>query len=69
MRRRYPTPRCRGAATLRVMLEGGEVTGFELDVPSTKHLELVGPVAEGEELADALVGVVSLDISPWGLLR
>jgi Ni,Fe-hydrogenase III large subunit len=58
----------RGAATLRVTLEGGEVTGFELDAPSTKHLELVGPVAEGEELADALVGVASLDISPWGLL-
>jgi Ni,Fe-hydrogenase III large subunit len=59
----------RGAATLRVTLEGGEVTGFELDAPSTKHLQLVGPVAEGEELADALVGVASLDISPWGLLR
>jgi Ni,Fe-hydrogenase III large subunit len=59
----------RGAATLRVTLEGGKVAGFELDVPSTKHLELVGLVAEGEELADALVGVTSLDISPWGLLR
>jgi Ni,Fe-hydrogenase III large subunit len=57
----------RGAATLRVTLEGGEVAGFELDAPSTKHLELVGPVAEGEELADTLVGVASLDISPWGL--
>ena len=59
----------RGAAMLRVTLEEGEVTGFELDTPSTKHLQLVGPVAEGEELADALVGVASLDISPWGLLR
>ena len=58
----------RGAATLRVTLEGGEVTGFELDAPSTKHLELAGLVAEGEELGDALVGVASLDISPWGLL-
>jgi Ni,Fe-hydrogenase III large subunit len=58
----------RGAATLRVTLEGGEVTGCELDAPSTKHLELAGLVAEGEELGDALVGVASLDISPWGLL-
>lgn len=58
----------RGAATLRVTLEGGEVTSFELNAPSTKHLELAGLVAEGEELGDALVGVASLDISPWGLL-
>jgi hypothetical protein len=28
----------------------------------------VGPVAEGEELADALVGVGSLDVSPWGVV-
>jgi Ni,Fe-hydrogenase III large subunit len=59
----------RGAATLGVTLEAGEVTDLELETPSSKHLELVSPVAEGEELADALVGVASLDISPWEVLR
>ncbi|QIN85526.1 Ni Fe-hydrogenase III large subunit (plasmid) [Rubrobacter tropicus] len=56
----------RGAATLRVWLEEGAVSRFELDTPSSAHIELAKPVAEGEELADALVGVASLDLSPWG---
>lgn len=59
----------RGAATLRVELEGGVVSRFELDSPSSAHLDLAKPVAEGEELADALVGVASLDLSPWGIPR
>ena len=59
----------RGAATLHVTLEGGEVTGFGLETPSARHLGLVEAVTEGQELADALVGVASLDLSPWGVDR
>lgn len=55
----------RGAARLRMALENGTITAFELDAPSTGHADLVGAVAEGRELADALVGVASLDLSPW----
>ena len=59
----------RGAAALRVTLEGGAVEGVELDTPSARHLALVRGVAEQQELADALVAVASLDLSPWGVDR
>jgi Ni,Fe-hydrogenase III large subunit len=59
----------RGAATLRVTLKEGEVSEVELDTPSTRHMELVGPACEQRELADALVGVASLDLSPWEVVR
>ncbi|MDP9427232.1 MAG: hypothetical protein M3P37_14735 [Actinomycetota bacterium] len=59
----------RGTARLRVTLEDGVVSSFELDTPSTRHMGLVGAVAEGRELADALVGVASLDLSPWAVAR
>ncbi len=55
----------RGAAALTVVLEGGAVSSAELETPSGKHLALVSAVSEQREVADALVGVVSLDISPW----
>ncbi len=55
----------RGAARLRIELENGTVAVLQLDAPSTGHAGLVGAVAEGRELADALVGVASLDLSPW----
>jgi Ni,Fe-hydrogenase III large subunit len=55
----------RGAATLRITVEGGEVTAARLETPSAKHVGLVGAVTEGREVADALVGVASLDLSPW----
>jgi Ni,Fe-hydrogenase III large subunit len=64
---RIETPR--GTAELRVELEEGVVSRLELDAPSSGHLELVKPVAEGEELADALVGIASLDLSPWEVVR
>lgn len=57
----------RGAATLRVVLEDGEITAAELETPSAKHIRLVGAVTEGREVADALVGVASLDLSPWSM--
>lgn len=59
----------RGAATLRLASEGGASGVVELEDPSARHLGLVGDVAEGRELADALVGVASLDLSPWGSSR
>ena len=59
----------RGAATLRVTLDRGAVEGVELDTPSARHLGLVEDVAEQQELADALVAVASLDLSPWGVAR
>lgn len=64
---RMETPR--GAATLRATLEDGVVSAVELDTPSTDHLGLITSVAEHRELGDALVGVASLDISPWEVLR
>ncbi|QIN85279.1 hypothetical protein GBA63_18905 [Rubrobacter tropicus] len=59
----------RGAATLAVTLESGEVVVVELHTPSTGHIELIGPVTEQRELGDALTGVASLDLSPWEVTR
>jgi Ni,Fe-hydrogenase III large subunit len=59
----------RGAATLRLMPEEGAVGTIELDEPSARHLGLVGGLVEQRELGDALVGVASLDLSPWGMAR
>ncbi len=59
----------RGAATLRLRPGEGVVNIVKLDEPSVRHLGLVGSLAEQRELADALVGVVSLDLSPWGMAR
>lgn len=59
----------RGAATLRVNPVGDDIVSVELDEPSARHFGLVGDVTEGRELADALVGVASLDPSPWGVAR
>ncbi len=59
----------RGSATLNVTLEDGEVTAVELDAPSTRNVRLVEAVTVGKEVADALVGVGSLDLSPWEISR
>ncbi len=59
----------RGAATLRVILDEGAVSAVELETPSTAHLGLVEDLVLQQELADALVGVASLDLSPWEVLR
>jgi Ni,Fe-hydrogenase III large subunit len=55
----------RGTATLRVTLEEGTVTTAELDAPSMRNVQLVETVTVDKEVADALVGVGSLDLSPW----
>ncbi len=59
----------RGAAKLRVKLKRGVVNTVELDEPTARHLGLVPGIVEQRELADALVGVASLDLSPWGVER
>ena len=55
----------RGTAALGLTLEDGEVTGAELAAPSTRNVRLIEGVTVGKEVADALVGVGSLDLSPW----
>ena len=55
----------RGTATLDVTLENGRLTAAELDTPSTRNVRLVEAVTVSKEVADALVGVGSLDLSPW----
>jgi NADH-quinone oxidoreductase subunit D len=55
----------RGSATLTLTLEDGEVSALELDTPSERNIGLVSAVTEQREVADALIGVASLDLSPW----
>jgi len=57
----------RGAATLSLSLEDGEVREAGLHPPSETHLRLVEDVTLQREVGDALVGVGSLDLSPWSL--
>jgi Ni,Fe-hydrogenase III large subunit len=59
----------RGTARLRLTLENGVVSDLSLDTPSTRHMGLIRAVVEQRELADALVGVASLDLSPWEVVR
>ena len=55
----------RGTVTLGLTLEDGTVTAVEFDAPSTRNIRLVEAVTVGKEVADALVGIGSLDLSPW----
>lgn len=57
----------RGPVTLHVELEGGTVIAAHLETPAAPLVAAVPTVAEGAEVADALVGVASLDLSPWTL--
>jgi Ni,Fe-hydrogenase III large subunit len=59
----------RGAASLRLTLVDGQVMDVSVDPPSQQLATLVQPVARNRELADALLGVASLDLSPWELAR
>ncbi len=54
-----------GPATLHIVLQDGRVTEAHLDPPSDRLVHLVPGMAAGRELADALVGIASLDLSPW----
>ena len=57
----------RGAAALSLRIDDGEVSEAQLELPSAVALELAENLAGDQELGDALAGVASLDISPWGL--
>jgi len=59
----------RGAAALRLAVAAGMVQDAMLDTPSLHNATLVTTVAEGREMADAMVGVASLDLSPWEMDR
>ena len=59
----------RGAAQLHVVVEQGAVVAAHLDPPSTPHIGIVPDITAGEEVADALVAVASLDLSPWEVDR
>ncbi len=59
----------RGTSTLHVTLKDGDIVSAELDAPSTRNVRLVESVTVGKEVADALVGVGSLDLSPWEMSR
>jgi Ni,Fe-hydrogenase III large subunit len=55
----------RGTARLRIVAEHGSAVEARLESPSTALIRLVPDVSVGEEVADALVAVASLDLSPW----
>jgi Ni,Fe-hydrogenase III large subunit len=59
----------RGRASLVVTVAEGQVLDISLDVPSSANAHLVTGVAVGHELADGLLGIASLDLSPWELDR
>ena len=55
----------RGAARLSLTLQDGMVVKAEIGTPTAAHVALIGAVADGQELGDALTAIGSLDISPW----
>jgi len=55
----------RGMAHLELTLQKGQVIAARLETPSTYHLDLIKPLTEQQALADALVAIGSLDLSPW----
>ena len=59
----------RGAATLHVTLVDGRIQEVHLTAPSMRNVGFVPVVATGQEVADALVSIASLDLSPWELNR
>lgn len=54
-----------GAVWLQIVVDHGAVISVHLDPPSVPHIGLVPEITAGEEVADALVAVASLDLSPW----
>nr|WKN38578.1 hypothetical protein K4G66_07670 [Tunicatimonas sp. TK19036] len=60
---RIETPR--GSAELTVQISDGAVREFHLSAPSVAYADFIPQISPGQELADALVGIASLDISPW----
>ena len=59
----------RGTASMTATLADGQINSVEIRTPSSAHVSFVEHVAIGRELSNALVGVASLDLSPWELDR
>jgi Ni,Fe-hydrogenase III large subunit len=59
----------RGMASLTARFANGQAVDIAIDTPSNTHLHLVDHIASGRELSDALLGIASLDLSPWELDR
>ena len=57
----------RGSAHLHLVAHHGAIVEAHLSPPSPALADIVPVVGEQAELADALVGIASLDISPWEL--
>ena len=57
----------RGAARLTVDLREGKLVSAKFEPPSVAHMDLLADLIGAQEIADALVAVGSLDLSPWGL--
>lgn len=55
----------RGTASLHIGVDHDYVHMAHLQTPSAAHIALLPSITEGVELADALVGIASLDLSPW----
>lgn len=55
----------RGRASIAVTLAEGQVVDIALEVPSSGHVQVVHDVAVGHELVGGLLGIASLDLSPW----
>jgi len=50
-------------------LVDGDIVDVRIDTPSNRLAALVETVTRDRELADALLGVASLDLSPWELAQ
>ncbi len=59
----------RGAASLHLVAHHGEITEAHISTPSRALMDLVPIVTGQAELADALVSIASLDLSPWEIDR
>lgn len=55
----------RGASSLHLVVEHGEVVAVHLETPTDVNAALIPPATHEAEVADALVAVSSLDLSPW----
>ena len=57
----------RGAARLTVELRDGKLVAAAITPPSAAHIDLLADLIRTHEIADALITIGSLDLSPWGL--
>ncbi|NOX41017.1 MAG: NADH-quinone oxidoreductase subunit D [Alphaproteobacteria bacterium] len=55
----------RGAARLTLTLTDGMVTAADIGTPTAAHFTLIEAITQHAEIADALIAVGSLDLSPW----